>query len=112
MLTPCIAVEATAKGFIALIDIEYIHFINHCLSASLLRPGGVKHNIHDTRAHINNTPGGLRAAAAGPHGARRRLREHHEHGGARRLRGAGEGRLARAQGRAEGQDPLSPRATV
>ena len=33
----------------------YIYFINHCLSASLLRPDGIKHNIHDTHAHINNT---------------------------------------------------------
>ena len=33
----------------------YIYFINLCLSASLLRPDGVKHNIHDTHAHINNT---------------------------------------------------------
>ena len=32
-----------------------IYFINHCLSASLLRPDGIKHNIHDTHAHINNT---------------------------------------------------------
>jgi hypothetical protein len=31
----------------------YIFFINHYLSASLLQPDGVKHNMYDRLSHIN-----------------------------------------------------------
>jgi hypothetical protein len=37
----------TNKGY------AYIYFINHYLSASLLQPSGVKHDMCDRLSHIN-----------------------------------------------------------
>ena len=53
----CIRLGALRVSFLqgSRLNNNNIYFINHCLSASLLRPDGVKHNIHDTHAHINNT---------------------------------------------------------